>query len=77
MELNLWVLARRLVPLDVIKRKLDDYIAGGHIAAEEKDHYVEFFENMQGVHREPNLRAALEVMRVQQKQQTATKDIGK
>ena len=60
MELNLWVLARRSVPLDVIKRKLDDYIAEGHIAAEEKDHYVEFFEDMQGVHREPNLNAALE-----------------
>ena len=54
------VLARRLVPLHVIKSKLDDYIAEGHIAAEEKDMYAEVVEQMQGVHRESNLHAAVD-----------------
>ena len=52
---NLWRLARRLVPLDVIKSKLDDYIAEGHIAAEEKDMYAEAFEQMLGFHRQSTL----------------------
>ena len=39
-ESNLWSLARRLVPLHVLKDKLDVYIAEGHIAAAEKDHYA-------------------------------------
>ena len=35
MESNLWFLARRRVPLDVLKDKLDVYIADGHIRADE------------------------------------------
>ena len=49
---NLWVLARRLVPLHVIKSKLDDYFANGHFAVEEKDRHALVFERLFGVHRE-------------------------
>ena len=59
-ESNLWSLARRLVPLHVIKDKLDGYIAEGHIARHEKDQYAQVFEEMLGVHRESNLHAAPE-----------------
>jgi hypothetical protein len=52
---SLWALARRFVPLDVLKRKLDEYIAEGHLAAEEKDAHVETFEQMRGVLRETNV----------------------
>ena len=34
---SLWYLARRLVPVDVLKGKLDEYIAEGHMEADEKD----------------------------------------
>ena len=34
---NLWCLARRLVPLHVMKEKLDAYIQEGHIHANDKD----------------------------------------
>ena len=47
-ESNLWFLARRLVPLHVIKDKLDGYIAEGHIAAEDKYHYAQVFGEMLG-----------------------------
>ena len=57
-ERNLWFPARRLVPLHVLKDKLDVYIAEGHIAAPEKDHYAQVFEEMLGVHRENNLHGA-------------------
>ena len=43
---TLWPLARRLVPLDVLKTKLDEYIAAGHLEAEEKEQYAEVFERM-------------------------------
>ena len=59
-ESNLWSLARRLVPLYVIKDKLDAYIAEGHIASHEKDQYAQVFEEMLGAHRESNLHAAPE-----------------
>ena len=58
MELTLWNLARRLVPLHVLKDKLDGYIAEGHIAAHDKDSYVQLFEQMLGVHRESNVHGA-------------------
>ena len=45
-ESNLWFLARRLVPLHVLKDKLDGYIAEGHIAAADKGHYTQVFEEM-------------------------------
>jgi len=32
----LWALARRFVPLDILKRKLDEYIAEGHLDAEKR-----------------------------------------
>ena len=35
----MWFLARRLVPLDVLKDKLDVYIAEGHIRVDGKDDY--------------------------------------
>ena len=52
---TLWALARRLVPLDVLKTKLDEYIAAGHLEADEKEQYAEVFEQMQGVMREKNV----------------------
>ena len=52
---SLWTLARRLVPLDVLKKKLDAYVAEGHLAIEDKDGCVETFEQMQGVMRESNV----------------------
>ena len=57
-ETNLWFLARRLVPLHVLKEKLDVYIAEGHTAAHEKDHHAQVFETMFGQQREPNLHGA-------------------
>ena len=38
-----------------MKEKLDAYIQEGHIHANDKDHYVQVFEEMGGVHRETNL----------------------
>ena len=52
---NLWTLARRLVPLHVLKEKLDTYVREGHIEEEDKDNYVEVFEKMVSIHRQSNL----------------------
>ncbi len=52
---NLWTLARRLVPLHVLKEKLDIYVREGHIEEEDKDDYVEVFEKMVNIHRQSNL----------------------
>jgi len=52
---TLWALARKLVPFEVLKTKLDEYIAAGHLEAEEKEQYAEVFEQMQGVMREKNV----------------------
>ena len=60
-QTNLWFLARRLVPLHVLKEKLDVYIAEGRIAAHEKDHYAQVFEQMLGQQREPNLHGPHDV----------------
>ena len=40
-----------------MKGKLDEYIAEGHLEANEKDAFVELFEQMQGVLRERNAYA--------------------
>ena len=56
-ETNLWFLARRLVPLHVLKEKLDVYIAEGHIAAHEKDHYAQVFEKCLGNSEKPTCMA--------------------
>ena len=61
METDLWFLARCLGPLHVLKEKLDVYIAEGHIAAHEKDHYAQVFETMLGQQRETNLHGARDV----------------
>ena len=61
----MWFLVGRLAPLHVLKDKLDGYIAAGHIAADEKkDHYVQVFEQMLGVHRETNLHGSHDIARV-------------
>ena len=52
---SLWTLARRLVPVHVLKAKLDQYVAEGHIDVADKDTYVETFEQMAGVLRETNV----------------------
>ena len=57
-ESNLWYLARHLVPLHVLKDKLDIYIAECHIVVAEKDHYAQVCEEMLGVRRESNLHGA-------------------
>ena len=54
-ESNLWFMVRRLVPLHVIKDKLNGYIAEGHTAASDTYHYTQVFEEMLGIHRETNL----------------------
>ena len=51
----LWVLARRLVPLEVLKQKVDKYVAQGDINAKDREEYVELFEEMQGIHRQYNV----------------------
>ena len=51
----LWVLARRLVPLEVLKQKVDKYVAEGDILAKDREEYVEMFEQMQGIHRQYNV----------------------
>ena len=58
MESNLWCLARRRAPLDALKDKLDVYAAEGHIRADEKDGYVQVFEDHLGHHREINLHGS-------------------
>ena len=77
MELNLWVLARRLVPLDAIKRKLGDYIAEGHIAAEDKTIMSNSSKICKVSTESPTCTRHWRAMRVQQKQQTPTQNIGK
>ena len=54
---SLWALARRLVPLDVLRGKLDPYIEAGHLHASERDAYIETLERMHGVLREYNVHA--------------------
>ena len=54
---TLWALARRQVPLHVIKRKLDAYIAEDSLPPDQKDRYIELFEQMQGTVREHNIYA--------------------
>ena len=55
------LLARRLVPLDVLKDKLDVDIAEGRIRADEKDDYAQVFEEYLGHHREINLHGSQNV----------------
>ena len=55
MDSTLWELARRHVPLDALKGKLEGYIAEGFLDAAEYDRYVELFEQMQGTLREHNV----------------------
>ena len=47
-------MARQLRPLDVLKEKLDVYIAEGHLPADKKDEFVETFEQMRGHVRQSN-----------------------
>ena len=54
---TLWALARRQLPLEVMRQKLDEYEAAGYIEENEKEGYVETFEQMQGVLREYNVHA--------------------
>ena len=49
MDGNLWTLARRLVPLEVLKEKLTAYVEEGHIPETKYDEYVQVFEQMQGI----------------------------
>ena len=56
-EGTLWTLARRLVPLVVLKEKLKKYIEEHQLDETEYDRYVEVFEQMQGVVREQNVFA--------------------
>ena len=44
-DCSLWALARRLVPLEVMKKKLDIYIQEGHLDEDKKDDYVKHFED--------------------------------
>ena len=50
----LWAMARQFRPLDVLKEKLDVYIAEGHLPADKKDEFVETFEQMRGHVRQSN-----------------------
>ena len=54
---SLWSLASRRVPLDVMRDKLDEYIAAGLLEQEEKHGYENVFEQIQGVFRETNVYA--------------------
>ena len=57
MTSSLWALARRLVPLDVLRGKVDAYIEAGYLDESERDAYVETLERMHGVLREYNVHA--------------------
>jgi len=52
---SLWSLSRRLVLLDILKEKLDAYIAAGDLQPTEKDACVQVFEQMRNIHRQTNL----------------------
>ena len=54
---TLWALARRLVPLHVLKEKLDVYIQEGHLPEDAKESFVEVFEQMHSICREQNVYA--------------------
>ena len=57
MSSTLWALARRLVPLHVMRQKIVDYVECGYIDADERDVYIETLEHMHGVIREYNVHA--------------------
>ena len=54
---TLWALARRLVPLHVLKEKLDVYRQEGHLPEVAKESFVEVFEQMHSICREQNVYA--------------------
>jgi hypothetical protein len=54
---TLWSMARRQVPLHVMKERLEEYRQQGLLDADEKDAYTEIFEQMRGVVRETNAYA--------------------
>ena len=54
---SLWALARRSVPLTVITEKLDEYIAAGHLDAQDKEVRLRIFEEMVHIHRLRNPHA--------------------
>ena len=43
------------MPLDILKEKLDAYIAAGDLQPTEKDACVQVFEQMRNIHRQTNL----------------------
>ena len=54
---SLWSLARRNVPLEVIDKKVDEYIAEGHLQANKKESRMQMFEEMTHVIRVQNQNA--------------------
>ena len=64
------------MPLHVLKDKLDVYIAEGHIAADEKDHYAQVVEKMLGNSEEPTCMAHPTLQELQQ-QRSRTKKTAK
>ena len=54
---TLWALARRLVPLPVLRAKVAEYVSCGFIHEHEEDAYVQTLEQMHGVVREYNVHA--------------------
>ncbi len=54
---TLWTLARRLVPLAVLREKLAEYVRAGQVPEDEVDGHLEVFEQMSGVIREANVFA--------------------
>ena len=54
---SLWSLARRNVPIDVIDKKIDEYIIAGHLRSDDKDSRMRMFEEMSNVVRVQNPNA--------------------
>ena len=54
---TLWALARRLVPLEVLRQKIQDHIGAWYVEKDDNDGYMETFERMQGIVREYNVHA--------------------
>ena len=71
-DATLWTHARRQVPLDALKAKLQEYVDAGYIPMEKQAHYAEVFEHMQNCIRQQNVFADPNVASVQSTEQENT-----
>ena len=69
---TLWALARRLVPVEVLRQKVQEYGGAGYVEKDDTDGYMETFERMQGIVREHNVYADPKAQMAATPRRTAT-----